>query len=75
MFKVNDTIQFIENEGLGCFSGKKGIIIRQMDTEEVIINDELYNSKFVYEVYVPLHGNILALDGYMKPDNALTELR
>lgn len=65
MFNKNDRIQFIEHESLGCFSGKKGIIIRQVDPDDVIINDEPYNSKFVYEVQVPAHGSVLALDGYM----------
>ena len=46
--------------------GKIGTIIRRMD-DEVEIEDDGFNSKYVYEVYVPLFPTIQVLDGFIKP--------
>ena len=67
MYKEGAKVQFIEHENLGKLSGKVGIIIKQVNDEEVIIEDDIYNSQHVYEVYVPLQPTILVMDGYIKP--------
>ena len=67
MYKAGDKVQFIEHENLDNLSGKIGTIIRRMDDDEVEIEDDGFNSKYVYEVYVPLHPTIQVLEGFIKP--------
>ena len=67
MYKEGDKVQFIEHENLDNLSGKIGTIIRRMNDDEVEIEDEVFNSKSVYEVYVPLHPTIQVLEGFIKP--------
>ena len=67
MYKEGDKVQFIEHENLDNLSGKIGIIIRRMDDDEVEIEGDAFNSKYVYEVYVPLYPTIQVLEGFIKP--------
>ena len=60
MYKSGDKIQFIEHNALGIFSGRKGII-------EKMVDDEIYRDERVYEVYVPLHGNVEVLSSFIQP--------
>ena len=66
MYKEGDKVQFIEPENLDNLSGKIGTIIRRMNDDEVEINDDVFNSKYVYEVYVPLHPTIQVLEGFIR---------
>lgn len=59
MYKSGDKIQFIEHDALGIFSGRKGTI-------EKLIDDEIYGDEKVYEVYVPLHGNVEVLSSFIR---------
>ena len=67
MYKAGDKVQFIEHENLDNLSGKIGTIIRRMDDDEVEIEGDAFNSKYVYEVYVPLFPTIQVLEGFIKP--------
>lgn len=67
MYKEGDKVQFIEHENLDNLSGKIGTIIRRMDDDEVEIEGDAFNSKYVYEVYVPLFPTIQVLEGFIKP--------
>ena len=67
MYKEGDKVQFIEHENLDNLSGKIGTIIRRMDDNEVEIEGDAFNSKYVYEVYVPLLPTIQVLEGFIKP--------
>ena len=69
MYKIGDKVQFIEHESFGIFSGKKGTIEKRINDGEVEIEDNMYASKCVYEVYVPFHGNVQVLDGFIKHIN------
>ena len=66
MYKEGDKVQFIEHENLDNLSGKIGTIIRRMNDDEVEINDDVFNSKYVYEVYVPLHPTIQVLEEFIR---------
>ena len=66
MYKEGDKVQFIEHENLDNLSGKIGTIIRRMDEDEVEIEGDAFNSKYVYEVYVPLFPTIQVLEGFIK---------
>ena len=67
MYKEGDKVQFIDHKNLDNLSGKIGTIIRRMDDDEVEIEGDAFNSKYVYEVYVPLHPTIQVLEGFIKP--------
>lgn len=67
MFKEGDKVRFIEHANLDSLAGKIGTIIRRMNDDEVEIEDEVFNSKAVYEVYVPLYPTIQVLEGFIKP--------
>ena len=67
MYKEGDKVQFIKHKNLDDLSGKIGTIIRRMDDDEVVIEDDVFNSKSVYEVYVPLHPTIQVLEGFIRP--------
>ena len=67
MYKVGDKVRFIEHENLDNLSGKTGTIIRRMNDDEVEIEDDVFNSKYVYEVFVPLLPTIQVLEGFIKP--------
>lgn len=69
MFKVGEKVQFIDHENLDNLSGKIGTIIRRMDDDEVKIEDNVFHSKYVYEVDVPLHPTIQVLEGFIKRIN------
>ena len=67
MYKEGDKVQFIEHENLDNLYGKIGTIIRRMDDDEVEIEGDAFNSKYVYEVYVPIFPTIQVLEGFIKP--------
>ena len=67
MYKEGDKVQFIEHKNLDNLSGKIGTIIRRMDDDKVEIEGDAFNSKYVYEVYVPLFPTIQVLEGFIKP--------
>lgn len=50
----------------GRLSNKTGTIVRMVDDNDVKIEDNSYGSEHVYEVYIPLFGNVLVLDGFIK---------
>lgn len=66
MYKEGDKIRFIFDDKLGNFSNKTGTIVRMVDDNDVEIEDDSYGSKHVYEVYIPLFGSVLVLDGFIK---------
>lgn len=72
-YKKGDKVQFIHNKNLGIFSGKTGTIEEMMDDSMVSIQDDTYHSTHVYKVYVPLHGTISVLDGFIKPMQQVTD--
>lgn len=67
MLKVGDKVQFIEDEKLGYCSGKKGYIERILDEDEILIEEEEIKDMKAYEVWLPLRGNVEALEYLLKP--------
>lgn len=71
MYKKGDRVKLIPHKNLGEFSGKKGTIIRRINDNEVLIQDDIYGSKFVYEVDIPLHGTVQILDGFIENEEVI----
>jgi hypothetical protein len=69
MFKVGDKVQFIDDEKLGYYSGKKGYIERVLDKDEILIEEDEIKGMKVYEVWLPLRGNVEALEYLLRPVN------
>lgn len=66
IYKIGDEVQFINHKNLHELSGKKGIIEGKLDDSEVIIEDNVYGSKYVYKVST-LYGDVEVLDGFIRP--------
>ena len=67
MFNIGDKVQFIEDKNIGYYSGKKGYIERILGEDEILVTDDGVKGMKVYEVWLPLRGNVCALEYLLKP--------
>lgn len=67
MFEAGDSVRFVNDTKLGWLSNKGGYVERKLSDDEIAFEDKSLEGQNVYEVWVPLYGNICVLESFIKP--------